>query len=273
MLDILLPRSSHSSLEGLDNTRTKLQRMLIDGRLDERKVELYIYDPIEAATDNLDFEEASGQPVEELHFNTSLQEFLSASLRRELEKSRTLRKTRSQIMSVKDALELFEGEAYEILLASTIQVEQETSLIFHSEPLITVQDSLLALMTKNPEFMYGITHRQFEELICELFDKLGYAVELTARTRDGGCDLIAFGEDQLGIKTKYVVEAKHYKPENRVGVAIVRQVSAVKQKFGAHHGVLITSSYFTKDAIEENRVFYGLHLTDYDNLLGWIRRS
>jgi len=104
-----------------------------------------------------------------------------------------------------------------------------------------------------------------------MFDKLGYTVELTARTRDGGCDLIALRNDQLGIKTKYVIEAKHYKPENGVGVGIVRQVSAVKQKFGAHHAVLITSSYFTKDAIQENRVFYGLHLTDYDSLLRWLR--
>jgi len=63
-------------------------------------------------------------------------------------------------MYVKDALEIFEREALETILASTIQVEQETSLIFDREPLLIVQNSLIELMTANPKMIHGITHRQ-----------------------------------------------------------------------------------------------------------------
>ncbi len=42
-----------------------------------------------------------------------------------------------------------------------------------------------------PATLLGLSSRQFEELIAEIWSRFGYTVELTARTRDGGRDVIA----------------------------------------------------------------------------------
>ena len=43
----------------------------------------------------------------------------------------------------------------------------------------------------NPELLKDLSRRLFEEVIAEVFHALGYEVELTKRTRDGGNDIIA----------------------------------------------------------------------------------
>jgi restriction endonuclease Mrr len=284
MLDMLLPKNrledENDSL--WRSTREKLRNQLVIGRLDERFVELEIAVPSENNTEEVaedfKFDEVMSNKVREAIQSLSsklgdmqLEQELSHLLEREYISQVQAKRYKRQRFTVKDAVDLLREEEYVKLKVTTTKIDYDSSLSLPQEKLIIIQDSLLELMRRNPDLMYKISHRQFEELIYELFEELGYAVELTSPTRDGGCDLVAFTEDKIGIRTKYIIEAKHYKPENRVGVSFVRQLSAVRQKFGAHHGILITSSSFTKDAIKENKEFYGLHLKDYDVLLKWIK--
>ena len=175
-------------------------------------------------------------------------------------------------LTIREALDLFTNEEYE-RLSRIIAVDYESNLLVPANDLVVVQASLLDLLRRNPLLLAEISHRQFEELLFELLRAQGFEVHLTARTRDGGCDLIAVTRDCLGITTKYIVEAKHYGRSKKVGVGAVRQLSAVRQKLEAHHGLLVTSSYFTKPAKEENESYYGLHLRDYESLLGWLRSA
>ena len=63
---------------------------------------------------------------------------------------------------------------------------------------MTRNAALLDLSLKrDPSQLCEIDRRVFEELVAELFDGFGYAVELTARTRDGGRDMIAVGQKDL----------------------------------------------------------------------------
>lgn len=276
ILDMIFPRGGNTPYSQWRTIRRKLRKQLQEGRLDERRLEVEIIEHLQDIPDSFDFDSIVHDVLQNQlpkDNNAPITDDLIQAVRTEIEVSLGFRNVRRQVMTVKETLEYLIEEEYARLKATTVEVEQDTSLSPPTGSIIIVQDSLLRLMASNPELMYRITHRQFEELVFEIFGKLGYAVELTARTRDGGCDLIAFRDDTIGIRTKYVIEAKHYKPENKVGVSIVRQLSAVRQKFGAHHGVLVTSSFFTKDAVEENRAFYGLHLNDYDGVLGWIKKS
>jgi HJR/Mrr/RecB family endonuclease len=174
-------------------------------------------------------------------------------------------------VTIREALAIFEQYEENLLNGSKIEVTFGSSLSVPSfAEIIAVQESLVTLIRKRPEQLHSITPRQFEVLIRECLEKVGFDVELTAQTRDGGCDLIAVNSDPLGLKTIYAIEAKHFKTR-KVGVGVVRQLNTVRQKLGAHHGIVITSSFFSRDAVTENSRYYGLHLKDYDDLMVWLR--
>lgn len=112
----------------------------------------------------------------------------------------------------------------------------------------TINDIIFEIK-ENPELIRNITHREFEELIAELFKEKGFQVELTKRTRDGGKDIIAISTDKFGGQLKYFIECKHYSETNKVTVDLVRQLHGVKNtKDGPNKVMLVTTSSFTTDA-------------------------
>ena len=61
-----------------------------------------------------------------------------------------------------------------------------------------INRSLLDQIAKKPEILYHLSSREFEEAVCELFEKRGYKVKLTKQTRDGGKDIIILNNSLLG---------------------------------------------------------------------------
>ena len=116
------------------------------------------------------------------------------------------------------------------------------------------------------------TSRDFERLIAHLLETTGFDVELTAASRDGGYDIVAFSSDSIGIKTKYIVECKRYHPDNPVGVQLVRSLYGIKDLNKAQHAVLATTSYFTRDAIafKEKPSVLGLHYKDVNDIMALL---
>lgn len=283
LLECLLPPAPRDSFEGHDSdhaeyvarrqrTVEKFRKLLRDGKLEDREVEIVREDAGELAdylTPTL-FDSAMRIEIRRMlnRVDGAAMAELEAALRSHLPT-----KPRRVRVTVTEARQYLLQDEYKALQSTQLLIGSETTLAV-PEPgrLVVVQASLLELLRTHPELLHQISHRQFEELVYELFAGLGYEVELTAQTRDGGADLIAFSQDHLGIRTKYVVEAKHYAPERKIGVGIVRQVSSVRQKLGAHHGIIVTSSTFTADAVKENRDYYGLHLKDHNHLMDWIKQ-
>jgi len=137
--------------------------------------------------------------------------------------------------------------------------------------IIPVQSYLISIIQKNPELIFGITPRQFEELIAEIFLDRGFKVELTQATRDGGRDIIAIYET-MAIRTKYLIECKRYAPENKVTVAMVRNLYAVRMDEVANKAILATTSSYTKDAREfASRHIWDLDLKAYDDIIKWVQ--
>jgi len=138
----------------------------------------------------------------------------------------------------------------------------------------TIQDIIFEIKEK-PELIRDITHREFEELIAELFKEKGFEVELTKKTRDGGKDIIAISTDQLGTKLKYFIECKHYAKDNKVSVDLVRALYGVKNTRGGPNKVILaTTSTFTNDAYkfasEETLSEWEIALVDYNQIIEWI---
>lgn len=85
--------------------------------------------------------------------------------------------------------------------------------------------------------------KTFEKYLEVLFIKLGYKVERTRYTGDYGADLVVKKE---GIKT--AVQAKRHK--NNVGIKAVQEAVAAKGQYSCDHAMVITNSFYTKQAIE-----------------------
>jgi HJR/Mrr/RecB family endonuclease len=116
--------------------------------------------------------------------------------------------------------------------------------------------------------LFDLTPEQFEELIAEIWDRFGYRVELTARTRDGGRDVIAVKKAE--VEAKYLIECKKYRPTNKVGVSLVRALFGVKVHDMATKAILATTSTFTRGAhefLDQHR--WELEGRDHDGIVQW----
>jgi HJR/Mrr/RecB family endonuclease len=128
---------------------------------------------------------------------------------------------------------------------------------------------LIATMPLQPAELLKMTPREFEELIAALWKRFGYEVELTARTRDGGRDVIAVRKAEATLR--FLIECKRYEPEKKIGVAFVRALYGVKVHENATKAILATTSTFTAGA----ESFFDAHkweleAKDHSGVLNWI---
>ena len=124
----------------------------------------------------------------------------------------------------------------------------------------------------HPEGLYVLSPRLFEELVASILKDYGFEVELTPRTRDGGRDVIAYIRSVACSVLTYI-ECKKYAPDRKVGVEIVRSVYGVHNIHKASKSLIVTTSFFTRDAIEEaQRIGGPLELKDYVDLKTWLAR-
>ncbi|MCI9127680.1 MAG: restriction endonuclease [Eubacterium sp.] len=76
---------------------------------------------------------------------------------------------------------------------------------------------------------------------------MGYKVERTQSTRDGGKDIIIRKPEILGDFI-YYVECKKYAAKNHIGVGIIRNLIGTINTDRVNGGVLATTSYFSRDS-------------------------
>ncbi|WP_448553343.1 restriction endonuclease [Thalassotalea montiporae] len=134
---------------------------------------------------------------------------------------------------------------------------------------------LIAALKADSNLLSELEPREFEEVTAEIFRAKGFEVELTKRTRDGGKDVIALHRDKLGIKTKYIIECKHYAESNKVGVDVIRSLyGVVNSRSGGNVGIVVTTSSFTSGAIDfvenETTTNLDLSLADRNQLVSWL---
>ncbi len=130
-----------------------------------------------------------------------------------------------------------------------------------------VNDTLLKQAQQNPQIMYSFSSREFEQMVCELLEKQGYKVNLTKQTRDGGKDIIILENSLVGQFCIYV-ECKKYSANNPISVKLVRELYGTVEAEKATAGMLITTSYFSKDAKEfTEKAKHRMALRDYNDLV------
>lgn len=139
--------------------------------------------------------------------------------------------------------------------------------------LIVVNNSLLAQIKKNEKLIDELTSREFEELVCEILDKNGLIVKLTKQTCDGGKDIIVCENKLIGNILTYV-ECKKHRKDRPIAVNIVRELYGTVMADNATTGLLVTTSYFTKEAKAfTEKIRNRMSLMDYDELFQVISKT
>lgn len=134
--------------------------------------------------------------------------------------------------------------------------------------------SLLSKLKGYTPSIDNLTWRQFEKLIASLLEKDGYEVELMQGTKDGGVDVIAVMDLGPSGFFKTLWQAKKNNIKNKVGISIVRELADTRQEFGASKGIIVTSSYLTKGALQRiERDKYILGKVDRDDLNAWVKKT
>lgn len=134
-----------------------------------------------------------------------------------------------------------------------------------------VNEELIRYLSKHPNLMYDLSPRKFELLIAEIFADMGYEVELTPQTKDGGRDILAVLNAPHG-KILTLVECKRYRPDRKVEVDIVeRFMYTIDRKDKASCGVIATTSFFTSGARTVERDHkWRLALKDFHGISDWL---
>lgn len=177
--------------------------------------------------------------------------------------------TERQKLSVHSAINI-DFDAFssspETLYSSDLDLQQAV-------PIITdIDDEFMRYFARYPEELYNLNPRTFEKLVARILSDFGYDIEITKATRDGGADIIAYIRTALA-SFLVRIECKKYAAEHKVGIDIVRSVIGVQELAGASKSIIVTTSYFTKDAYETARqIEHRLELKDYTDLKAWLAR-
>jgi len=136
-----------------------------------------------------------------------------------------------------------------------------------------VNEAIMQMARLDPDIVYQLPPRRFEEISAELFTRLGYEVTLTPASNEGGKDLIIVKRTDLGTMLTFV-ECKRHLPGTPVGVEIVRTLNGVVEEGRATSGIVLTSSRFTRGArIEQRKLEYRMSLKDYSDFKELLDRA
>lgn len=102
----------------------------------------------------------------------------------------------------------------------------------------------------NPEILEELEWRDLERLIAEVFSGLGFDVELTPGSKDGGKDVIVNYSEPGGEKKSYFVEIKHWRSGKRVRSKTVMEFLHVIARENKTGGILLATHGFASESIE-----------------------
>ena len=166
--------------------------------------------------------------------------------------------------------DFLKGRLYNV--SKAIAVPPAKIIAVTGPTLLSANDALLEHLKRQPQSIYELSSRKFEELIAELLTDMGWDVELTQATRDGGKDILAYLNTDLG-RLLCLVEAKKYRSDRKIGVELVRTLYGTLCDQQANSAMLVTTSSFSSDAHTfQKRHNYQLALRDYGDIVQWIQR-
>ena len=85
---------------------------------------------------------------------------------------------------------------------------------------------------------------EFEQLVGQVYERLGYEVQLTPRTNDQGCDAILHKNGETSL-----VECKLYSANRSIGRPLIQKFDSAMHHFKAVAGFFVTTGFFANTAV------------------------
>ena len=85
---------------------------------------------------------------------------------------------------------------------------------------------------------------EFEKLVGQVYERLGYEVQLTPRTNDQGCDAILRKDGETSL-----VECKLYSANRSIGRPLIQKFHSAMNHFKATSGFFVTTGFFANTAV------------------------
>ena len=210
-----------------------------------------------------------------------LRKILSSELT-DVQISQAIEVSKGSPLAISILSKLIQGGNADSILTSTEEplydikngiLHPKSEIIKIAKPIIiSANHQLIESLKKQPVNLRSIAPREFEVLLADLLRDMGWDVELTKQTRDGGSDILAYLNTEVG-RLLCLVEAKHYREDRKIGVELVRTLYGTLCDAQANSAMLVTSSSFTADAKTfQQKHQYQLTLRDYGDVVEWIMK-
>jgi hypothetical protein len=131
-----------------------------------------------------------------------------------------------------------------------------------AESIINTVESMTGSFWTEDKIM-NINPYEFEELLSELWEEMGYETYRTAKSNDKGVDVVAEGDNRIAIQAK-----RH---RGNIGSPKVREMVGSIEIKNADEGILVTTSDFTKEAEQTAEEIENVRLIDGDELVDMLR--
>lgn len=120
--------------------------------------------------------------------------------------------------------------------------EKKISLVIE-----VASQKLAELIACNPDVLKSVEWRDLERVLAVVFAGLGFTVDLTPMSKDGGKDIEIHFVATTG-KSSFLIEVKHW--QSRVGSTEVSKFLHVIAKSKSHVGLMIATNGFSRKAVE-----------------------
>lgn len=112
-----------------------------------------------------------------------------------------------------------------------------------------LSDGLSQLVAEDPSALDAIEWRDLERMLANVFDGLGFDVELTPVSKDGGKDIVLkYWHD--GRRREYIVEVKHWRSGKRVTKKYLTDFVQVVARERRDGGLFLATYGYSENAIE-----------------------
>lgn len=137
------------------------------------------------------------------------------------------------------------GNVTDVWMERNVEVEREwLGEIDHI--FWTAGDSIITHIARDSRHINNIEWRDLERIIAQIFAEIGYHVELTSSSHDGGKDVILFCASAKRKDCRFFIEVKHWRGRHKVGYGAVRKLADVIFRDGVNGGIFLSSSGFAK---------------------------
>lgn len=152
-------------------------------------------------------------------------------------------------------------EIIRTFLISSIQLMPDDMIDGYDQAIEIIQKRFIDV-TYPKEIFEAMKPSDFEQIVCKLYEKIGYQTEWTKATRDGGKDVIASRQQAYGDEHIYIECKKYHKSDLTIKEVQAFGYTLLNDKI--HKGIIFCTGHIPKPLYEYDK---RIEIIDFDKLI------